>query len=196
MVINEFLPHPGTDWNGDGIAITGDEYIELINMGLLSINLKNWKLDNGMGGSSTPFSLPDVTLFPRQIITFYHSDGGIGLSDEGSTVRLLEPNGQTGDIFTYPYVDAVDKSWCRLPDGIGPWAFACYPTPGKLNKPFGSGPSPRPGGTQADLFCLERAAPQAILVAECNGFGARLWEHSLNRVFWLDSQGKWAVFVQ
>ena len=196
VVINEFLPHPHTDWNGDGLANTSDEFIELINMGTLSINLKNWRLDNGIGGSSTPFSLPDVTLLPRQIINFYHFDSGIGLSDGGSTVRLLKPNGQTGDIFTYPYVDAIDKSWCRLPDGTGPWAFACYPTPGKLNQPFGSEPNPLAIKTGTDLFCLEHTAPQAVLSAECDSFGTKLWEQIMIREFWLDSRGKWAVFVQ
>ena len=196
LVINEFLPHPYTDWNGDGIANTGDEFIELINMSTLSINLKDWRLDNGVGGASTPFSLPDVTLLPRQILNFYHADSGLGLSDGGSTVRLLRPSGQTGDIFTYPYVDTIDKSWCRLPDGTGPWTFGCHPTPGKLNKPYGSAPNPQAGSTEADLFCLEHAAPQAVLFAECDSFGTKLWEYIINGEFWMDLRGKWAVFVQ
>ncbi|HEY5158214.1 MAG TPA: lamin tail domain-containing protein [Anaerolineales bacterium] len=196
VVINEFLPHPHTDWNGDGIANTGDEYIELINMGSVSISLNNWKLDNGVGGPSVPYTLPNVTLLPRQIMEFYHSASGIGLSDGGGTVRLLKSDGRTADIFNYPFIEATDQSWCRLPDGTGSWAFACYPTPGKLNKPIGSGTIPLAGRAGTDPLCLAGTAPQVVLSAECNSPGLKMWGESGYGEFWLDSHGKWAVFVE
>ena len=196
VVINEFLIHPHTDWNGDGITNSGDEYIELINMGTISISLQNWKLDNGVGGPSVPYTLPDVTLLPRQIVEFYHSDSRIGLSDGGGTVRLLRSDGRTADIFNYPFVEAADKSWCRLPDGTGTWAFACYPTPGKLNKPSGSQPLPPAGTAGNDLLCLAGTAPQMVLFAECNSPGSKMWAESGGGEFWLNSFGKWAVYVE
>ena len=66
LVLNEFLPHPHSDWNSDGTANVGDEYIEIINLVPIAINVKNWKLDTGTGSSKT-FTLPDMTLQPRQI---------------------------------------------------------------------------------------------------------------------------------
>jgi len=47
LVLNEFLPHARSDWNGDGTVNVGDEYIEIINVSTLALNIKNWKLDTG-----------------------------------------------------------------------------------------------------------------------------------------------------
>jgi len=33
VVINEILPRPGSDWNGDGQINNGDEFIEVENLG-------------------------------------------------------------------------------------------------------------------------------------------------------------------
>jgi hypothetical protein len=196
VVINEFLPHPFTDWNANGVSDTGDEYIELINLGTSSISLKNWKLDNGFGGPSAPYTLPDAILLPRQIIHFYHSISGVGLSDGGGTVRLLKPDGRTADIFNYPLVEIEDQSWCRLPDGTGSWTFTCSPTPGRLNKLFGLVPNPQAGKDGSDPFCLVGKAPLVILSAECTSSGTKIWGETGDGKLWLGSRGKWAVFVE
>jgi len=166
VVINEFLPHPRRDWNGDGTANTADEYIELMNMGTLSVNLRNWRLDNGAG---TPaYTLPALTLLPRQIAIYYRSVTGLALSDGGGSVRLVKPNGTTADIYNYPPVAAADVTWCRLPDGKGVWAFACRPSPSSPNAPLGTTPTvPAPG-----------------------------WSEGAGGMFWLDSRSKWEVFVE
>ena len=200
VVINEFLPHPHTDWNGDGTATTGDEYIEIIYMGTESISLKNWKLDNGYD-SSSPYTLPNVTLLPHQIAVFYHSDTGISLSDGGSTVRLLKPDGRTADIQTYPAVTTADQTWCHLPDGSGTWAFACLPTPGKPNTAIRSGTpmpgsTPKAGGANTEPACLIDSVPQSILSAECNSPGTKMWGETGDGTFWLVSRWKWNVFVE
>ncbi len=201
VVINEFLPHPGTDWNGDGTANTGDEYIELINMGTESISLKNWKLDDGDGGSS-PYTLPNVTLLPRQIAIFYQTETGISLSDGGDTVRLLKSDGRTSDIFTYPVVTAADLTWCRLPDGTGVWAFACRPSPGRPNTPLESGtpgPGSAPGakaGDDAAPVCLMDSVPQPVQSAECNSPGTEMWGEAGGGEIWLESRWKYDVFVE
>jgi hypothetical protein len=199
VVINEFLPHPNTDWNGDGTMNTGDEYIELINMGTEPVNIKNWKLDNGSG--TTAFKIPDLTLLEREIVIFYHSESGIPLSDGGGTVRLVKSDGRTADIYNYPGVTAADVTWCRLPDGRGAWAFDCQPTPGQLNKPLGSGtpiPGDKPewveeeGGMPA---CGLDSVPQPILSAECNAAGAKIWREAGKQEIWLESRWKESVFV-
>ena len=86
--MNEFLPHPQTDWNGDGTANVGDEYIEIINVSPNALNVKGWKLDTGLNSLNT-FTLPDLILQPRQIATFFGSQTGLSLSDGGGTVRLV-----------------------------------------------------------------------------------------------------------
>jgi hypothetical protein len=200
VVINEFLPHPVTDWNGDGTANTGDEYIELINMGTESVNLRNWKLDDGDGGSS-PYTLPNLILLPRQIAIFYQTETGISLSDGGDTVRLFKPDDRTADIYTYPVVAAADRTWCRLPDGTGTWAFACRPSPGAPNMHIesgtpGPGSTPAAGGAEAVPACLTDLVPQALRVAECNSPGTEIWGQTGSREIWLESRWKWNVFVE
>jgi hypothetical protein len=200
VVVNEFLPHPNSDWNGDGIANTGDEYIELINMGTEPIDIYNWRLDNGNG--TTSFKIPNITLLEREIIVFYHSETGISLSDGGSTVRLVKSDGRTADIFTYPGVTAADVTWCRLPDGRGAWAFACLPTPGELNKPLppgNSNPGEKPEGIdqgEVKPACGLDWIPQPIYSAECNSAGSMIWSDTGSLEIWLNSRWKVRVFVK
>ena len=103
-VLNEFLPHPKNDWNADGVANFGDEYIEVINLGSVDLNLKGWRLDTGLN-SPTTYTLPDTLLKPRGIAVFFGSQTGISLSDGGGTVRLLRTDGRIFDAFTYPAVE-------------------------------------------------------------------------------------------
>jgi hypothetical protein len=197
VVINEFLPHPRTDWNEDGIVDVGDEYIELLNMGGTTINIKNWKLDNG--GNAGSYTLPDQNLLPRQIKVLFHSETGIALSDGGGTVRLLKPDGRTADIYNYPMVEAVDRTWCRLPNGNGGWAFACRPTPGQPNIPFDSA-TPTPGAGPPKIeepgCSLVDTVPQSVVLAECGGFGSGIWNALREKQFWLQERWKWSVFVE
>ena len=194
VVLNEFLPHPHSDWNGDGTANVGDEYIEIINLGTIAINVKNWKLDTGTGSSKT-FSLPDITLQPRQIAAFFGSQTGLSLSDGGATVRLLKPDGYIEDAYTYPVVELADWTWCRLPDGTGVWGFTCRPSPDRPNI-FLNTPTPGtiPGGSS---ICLQgNTIPQSMIMAECGNFGAGIANNPGEQLFWLPTRWKWAIFVE
>jgi hypothetical protein len=193
-VINEFLPHPRSDWNGDGVANFGDEYIEIINIGILPANLKGWVLEDTGGGDS--YTIPETILQPRQIARFFASETDISLSDGGDGVRLLHPNGTIEDAVDYPMVEAVDRTWCRLPDGTGEWTFGCWPTPGRPNTLKGAS-EPRPV-SQPILCPLADTVPPPIVSAECGSpgdsiFGAVWWK---NGVLWLASRWKWGVFIE
>jgi len=196
IVINEFLPHPRTDWNADGKANFGDEYIEIINISSKSVSLSGWKLDDDVDGSPA-YPLPKVTLLPRQIIHFYASETGISLSDGGDTVRLINPGGVTIDAYTYPVVLSVDVTWCRLPDGTGTWGFVCHPSPGNPNtrlepgQPSSAGYLPDGGAS----ICLGDNVPAGILQAECSS-GAGVWEWGLwgdETEAWLGGLTKWLI---
>lgn len=152
VVINEFLPRAGSDWNGDGVVDVNDEYIELINVGTEAVDLKGWRLDDDARSGSPAFSLPSVTLPPGQRIVFYASQTGISLSDGGDTVLLLRPGGLTADIYNYPVVRYADEAWCREPEGQGIWTRGCRPSPGRAP----GAPAPVPTGTPAP-----GAAPRA-----------------------------------
>lgn len=195
VVLNEVLPRPVSDWNGDGEANTRDEYIEVINMGATAINIKNWRLDDGDGGSPPYTITQDIILQPYGIARFFALDTGIALSDAGDTARLIKPDGRNADIWSYPVVTAADRTWCRLPDGDGVWGFVCRPTPGRPNALPGSRPDERPPAA-ASICTLPDTAPQAFRIAECESSGGEVWRQATEREFWLAERWKWDVFVK
>ncbi len=132
ILINEFLPHPKYDWNGDGKFTSDDEFIELINAGTITTNLEGWLLDDTEEGS-TPYELPKIDLAPGETLNLFRSETGISLSDAGDEVRLFLPDGTLLDERAYIYANDVNLSWCRLPDGIEELAYPCWPTPGYQN---------------------------------------------------------------
>ncbi len=181
VVINEFLPRAGSDWNGDGQTDTGDEYIELINIGPQPVNLKGWRL-NVISGLSVTYILPDVTLLPDEKIVFFKNETALNLSDGGGTLRLLRPNGTPYDAVTYGLVLAADRAWCRNPDGRGAWLDSCDPSPRRANVPLAGARTPAPPavtpaqrpGYPPPESCPLRGAPGEIIRAECDSPGLGL----------------------
>jgi len=203
LVLNEFLARPGHDFNNDGLVNTYDEFIEVINAGLVDVNLANYKLDDEKDLGSPPFSLPSKTLKPGEIAVFYGSQTGISLSDAGDTVRLLKASNNTVvDAYTYPILKSLDISYCRLTDGYGDWVPRCFPTPGLPNALAGSLPS-LPGAPSGSACLLPDTTPLEFVQAECLDTGLDMW----NPAFWdtpdegsdvsfSEHFGKWTVIYQ
>ncbi len=201
-IINEFLPRPGFDWNHDGAINTYDEFIEVMNIGPVNINIGGWRLDNGGDGGNS-FTLPSLTLAPGQRVVYYASETNVHLSDGGSTVRLISSNGTIMDAYTYGIAKVVDQSWCRLPEGRD-WYKDCVPTPALPNTRQGQVPSmPPTGGLQEPICRFADTLPRDVLFAECNSYGANMW----NSTYWdkdagqgdrlvPDDQSKWVSFVE
>ena len=181
--INEFVPRPGTDWNNDGVVNTGDEYIELINHGVVNINLSGYRLDDEANIGSNPFTLPNITLKPGERIVFYGSQTGLLLSDGGDGVRLIKSNGQLADAYNYFTVEFPDQAFCRLPDngGLDDWNTNCYPTPGLRNSLSGSILRPPTLVDNDQTLCpIADTLPYEFVLAECTPFGNNIW----NRYYW------------
>ncbi len=203
VAINEFVPRPGRDWNNDGLINSGDEFIELINHGTISVNLSGWTLDDEANVGSKPYVLPSRVIQPGERIVYYGSQTGLLLSDGGDGVRLLKPNGSLIDAYNYKVVNYPDQSFCRLPDngGLDSWNTNCYPTPG-LSNSLGSGPGSSSSGTVDALCPIADTLPQEFYLAECNPFGNNIW----SRFYWDNTgwygemnlpniNGKWDVFA-
>ncbi len=202
VAINEFLPRPGRDWNNDGFVNTGDEFIEIINHGTISVNLSGYTLDDEANVGSKPFALPSITLAPGERIVFYGSKTGLLLSDGGDGVRLLKPNGSLMDAYNYSLARYPDQSFCRLPDngGLDDWNRNCFPTPGLKNS---SGGAPGVGSSADTSFCpVADTLPLDFYIAECAPFGNNIW----SRPYWDDTgwfgeqplpnyTGKWEIFL-
>lgn len=210
MVINEFLPRAGFDWNGDGKVDVYDEFIEVENLGPIDVNLSNWKLDDEPNVGSAPYTLPSQTLKPGQRAVFFGSTTGILLDDSGDEVRLLNPYGRVFDARGYGPVKYADQTHCRIPDGNGYWRHPCFPTPGTENALTGTLPVPPPPAVlpivpvvEPTPCLLPDTVPAPFVQAICHSFGADIW----NRSYWDDQAGnawfpvpdmfsKWHTFVK
>ena len=204
LVINEFVPRPGHDWNNDGIVNVEDEYIEILNHGVVNVNLSGYSLDDEVNIGSTPYRLPSVVLRPGERVVFYGSETGLLLSDGGDGVRLLRPNGQLMDAYNYFVVGYPDQSFCRLPDngGADDWNQNCFPTPGLQNSLSGNVPRPSAGRPE-ELYCpIADTLPEAFARAECDPYGNDIWRAEYwDRTGWYgkrylpESNGRWPVFA-
>lgn len=202
-VINEFLPRPGFDWNQDGRVNVFDEFIEIINLGPVNINLRGWKLDDEANLGSAPYTLPDVELKPGERYIVYGSQSNILLGDGGDTVRLLNPSNKVYDAYTYKLAGVEDRSICRIVDGSGNYYEDCIPTPNRPNSREGSVPVMPQGDFVSPVCNFPDTIPADIFFAECRGYGANIWR----AMFW-DAAGwngdllipakdsKWPSFVE
>jgi hypothetical protein len=204
LIINEFLPRPGYDWNQDGKVDVFDEFIEIKNIGTAEISLSGWKLDDEANLGSNPFTLPAVTLKVGERVVFYGLQTNILLSDGGDSVRLLNSSNKIYDSYTYSIAKFEDQSVCRLPDGNGSWYEDCTPTPNLTNSRVGDIPSMPGGGVFESPVCaLPDTLPSDFLFAECRGYGADVW-HSFywDQFGWqggqyiLENMSKWESFVE
>jgi hypothetical protein len=186
VVINEFLPRPGFDWNSDGAINVYDEFIEIENLGPINVNLSGWKLDNVSGGSHF-YSLPARTLKPGERALYYGSITHIPLYDSGGTVRLINSRGIVVDARGYGIATVPDQSYCRIPDGDGYWRTPCFPTPGTENALTGTVPALPPAVANQPPACLlPDTVPDAFREAVCNAFGTDI----LNGGYWDGSAGQ------
>ncbi len=204
LVINEFLPRAGHDWNNDGQVDVYDEFIEIENIGTVSVNLSGWDLSDDPNIGGKDFPLPGQTLKPGQRAVFYGSTTGILLIDSGDTVNLTNPYGVIVDSRSYGPVEAPDQSYCRIPDGIGYWTHPCFPTPGTENALTGFTPAPPSNIAVEPTPCLlSDTVPLPFVQAICNAFGADIW----NQNYWNnlagqnefpvpDNYSKWQTTVQ
>ena len=205
VVINEFLPRPGFDWNNDGEVNVYDEFIEIENLGPVDANLSGWKLDDEPNIGSNPYTLPSKTLKPGERAIFFGSQTHILLDDSGDEVRLINSRGVVVDARGYTVIKYPDQSICRIPDGGGYWKFPCVPTPGNENSLTGSVPSSPSGKATPPPSCLfADTTPQVFVNAECHSFGADMWSRKYwddqagpqNKILVPDDHSKWQTFVE
>jgi hypothetical protein len=135
ILINEFLPKPGSDWNRDGSVSTDDEFIELINRSGVAVDIGGWMLDDTQHGGSRPFVIPGGTwIKPDEFLVFFRSRTKIALNDPGDEVWLLSPGGARLDGRVYTRTRWPDSAWARFPDGESILRLGFPPTPGEPNR--------------------------------------------------------------
>ncbi len=157
-VINEFMPGPGSDWDGDfDFDSRDDEWVEIANTGSTTIDLDMCRLLNG--AARRPVYGFAGALEPGGFRCVYGSDALLWQSENGAGSVGLSLN-NSGDILWLVTVDAGDTtvidsieytsagvgpdvSTGRLPDG-GPWTvFDHFADRG------GTGLDPTPSGSNS-----------------------------------------------
>jgi hypothetical protein len=197
LMINEILPKPGTDWNGDGKTDLGDEFIEVFNEGDTAADLSGWFLDDLPHGGSHPYRIPDGTIIaPKGLLVFFHKQTKISLGDSGDGAWLLAPDGSPIDGINYSYTRWRDSAWGRYPEGIGEIRLGFPPTPGQPNRLPPDLENPKPTAKPKtplgwrDLDCARQNPSPAMI-----GDGALLissesaWKMA-ERLGWVFSSGK------
>ncbi|MCS6827611.1 MAG: lamin tail domain-containing protein [Caldilinea sp.] len=139
VLINEVLPAPRNDYNGDGVVDSNDEYIELFNPGRAPIPLEGWILTN---------SDDDVSVQRMKFGKGRYLGGGerllllrkahrLSLRNDGGLIRLLDPQGVERDRIEWDATLRRGRSVSRIPDG-GAWVWNADATPGKANANTGA----------------------------------------------------------
>ncbi len=150
VFLNEFMPQPVSDWNDDGAANQGDQYIELYNANAFDVDLSGWMLDDVANDGSPPYALPTGTVLRGQRhLLLFAAETGIDLADgdEGDELRLLTPDGAQVERTSYAGTMA-DGAYSKTSDGGGAWTTAYPPSPGAANQPLAPPTAtPTPTGT-------------------------------------------------
>jgi hypothetical protein len=173
VLINEFVPKPGSDWNRDGSVDYYDEFIELLNTNSIPIDLGGWMLEDRLNGGSRPYVIhPGTVIHPREYLVFFRTQTRIAMNDEGDEVWLLAPDGKSVDGTVYTRTRWPDSGWDRFPDGEGKLRLGFPPTPGEMNRLPPDLLNPKPASMVAipEGWRVVDCAPDAGPIAVGGGF--------------------------
>ncbi|MCB9788469.1 MAG: lamin tail domain-containing protein [Deltaproteobacteria bacterium] len=147
VLLNEVLPAPKSDHNGDGVASgVQDEYIELVNHSAVAVDLAGWSLSDAVGvrhvfpagtlvapgGAVLVFGGGAPELVPGTTLVQTASTGALGLNNGGDHVRLSDIDGNAVDDVAYGAGTTADTSVQRRADGgrEADWLEGSAATPG------------------------------------------------------------------
>ncbi|MEZ4269189.1 MAG: lamin tail domain-containing protein [Myxococcota bacterium] len=147
VLLNEVMPAPKSDYNGDGTTSgVNDEYVEIINHSAVAVDLSGWSLSDAVGvrhvfpkgtllspgGALLVFGGGKPKLVAGTTIVQTASTGALALNNTGDRVRLGDVDGQTVDEVAYPKGMTADTATARRNDGgkTADWVEGSAPTPG------------------------------------------------------------------
>jgi hypothetical protein len=137
--VNEILADPPPDLAGDANRdgerhASDDEFIEIVNCGTAEMDISGWHLSDAI---SVRHQFPDtgMVILPGEYVTvfgggtptgfagrvFTASSGGLGLTNSGDVVSLLDAGGSVVDIHSYGSEAGRDEALMRIPDCTGDW---------------------------------------------------------------------------
>ncbi|MFH1249182.1 MAG: lamin tail domain-containing protein [archaeon] len=106
-IINEVMPNPISDWNGNGIGETyGDEWVEIYSPE--SLNLNGWMI----GDKSKNYTIGAAEICTNCFLIFYGSNTSLQLNNDNEEVFLYDSSGNLADKVTYS-ASSKDVSFSR-----------------------------------------------------------------------------------
>lgn len=137
VILNEVLPAPWGDHNGDGEVNTDDEFIELYNPSDFPLSLDGWQLLDASAedGTGRAFTFPTGSVINgKSWFILFRNQSYLSLNNENERVVLRNPAGEEVDRIEWAVNPGQGASLGRLPDG-GSWQNNS-PTPGNANLAF------------------------------------------------------------
>lgn len=124
--ITELMPDPVSPQTD-----ADDEFIEIYNSGISSIDLFGYVLQTGITYNHS-YILPTMQIAPGQYIVLPSSQTKLSLSNSGGRSRIVGPSGKV--IFETPAYDKAEpgQSFIRLENGS--WEWTQSPTPSAPNQ--------------------------------------------------------------
>ncbi|HUS26023.1 MAG TPA: lamin tail domain-containing protein [Nevskiaceae bacterium] len=123
--ITELLPNPASPQTD-----SHDEFIELYNANDTAFDLGGYKLQVGVGATHNYTFPAGSSVAPRTFKAFFAAETGLGLSNSGGQVKLLDSNG-TAVMQSEPYDTAGSGQAWVLANGA--WYWTSSPTPNTNN---------------------------------------------------------------
>jgi len=131
LVINEVMPNPTADYNGDGTRDTSaDEYVELVNAGSQLLDLTGWSLSDGSsvrhrfatgsviapGGALVIFGGGTAKLVAGTSVLQVATTKALGLNNGGDSVSIADKDGLVVAQVAWASGLAAGRSWARAKD--------------------------------------------------------------------------------
>jgi hypothetical protein len=114
-----------------------NDWVELYNPTTITQTLSGWQLDDGFA-ITAPFTITDATIAPHGFLVVDREELR---QFETGTLQLLWPDGRGADVATYASI-SKGTTMSRYPVHGGGWQVGTPPTPGRLNLPAPSTPTP------------------------------------------------------
>ena len=163
VIINEALPAPNADHNGDGEINTGDEFVEFYNPGTAPFALAGWQLYDASGHRFT-FG-PGRFIGAGEYLLLWRKETGLSLNDDGDSLRLVDDAGTQIEQVGWGAAPR-GHAYGRLP-GSREWRGGLRPTPGQPNEAIPVEP-PRPP-KEPDFDPVDVADPRSPVFGQATG---------------------------
>ena len=134
VVINEIFPNPS------GSRTEPNEFVELMNLSVVEIDISGYKLQDS-GGKE--YVISETIMGANGFAVFRRDITKIALNNDEDEVILISKDGEILDTFSYQETKE-DRSWSRVPDGIGEFYANTEVSEGEKNS---DPPTPTPDPT-------------------------------------------------